>query len=114
MAVVGWHLLGIVLLLAPEPEQVTAVRIPLTESREVDVAEVVARLAEHAGLRMAREPDSVRLSFNGLAAALSRQILSESLGPEVRLSLQPRELVVMLNPGPLDADRRAELARRLH
>src|SRR5690242_20381799 len=79
------------------------VRIPIDEGGEIDVAELVARLAEEAGLDMKRPATSLRLPIRGVGGSLARTLLADSLGPDATLEVGPRALVVRLKKG---ADRR--------
>ncbi len=96
---------------APEPPP--PIRIPCGESSAVDVAEVVVRLAEAAGVTVARPPQGLTLSLSGLAGTLSRKMLAERLGPEATLTTEPRALVITLSPLVLTPEGRRGFQQRL-
>ncbi|HEX8204178.1 MAG TPA: alpha/beta fold hydrolase [Isosphaeraceae bacterium] len=101
------------LAFAPGASGPARVRVPLSEAGEVDVGEVIARVAERAGVAIERPPGALPLPMTGLAGTLTRTLLARALGPDVDLTVGPRELVITLpadRPGP-EAD--ADLAARL-
>jgi hypothetical protein len=94
----------------PPGSEPQTVRVPIGEAGDVDVGEVIVRLAERAGLAIARPDAGLSLPMTGLAGALTRTFLAEALGPEVVVEVRPRELVVTL---PADRLAPARLAARL-
>jgi len=90
-----------------------AVRIDLNGASEVDVAEVVDRLARASGLAVTRPPGALRLPTTGLAAPLTRTLLGETLGPDAALEFGPRELVITLAPRVAEPARKVEWEGRL-
>ena len=105
-------LLSLCLVLMP-PGDPIAVRIALNGASEVDVAEVVARLAEASSVPVARPPSALKLPAAGLAAPLTRSLLADTLGPDATVDLGPREVVVTLAPRIFEAGSKAEWERRL-
>jgi pimeloyl-ACP methyl ester carboxylesterase len=91
----------------------TSVRVPIDGAGEVDVAEVVARLAARAGVAVERPPAALRLPIKGLAGALTRTLLTDTLGPDVSLAVRAGELILDLDPEALEPGRRPRLARRI-
>lgn len=89
------------------------VRVPVSEAGEVDVGEVVARLAERAGLTIARPEETLTLPARGLAGSLTRTLLAESLGPDVALTFGDRELIARIDAGALGAEGPSRLEARL-
>ncbi len=73
------------------------VEVPIGASRDIDVAELVARLSDASGLAVARPSGELRLPIVGLAGGLTRSMLTDSLGPDASLSIRPRALVVTLD-----------------
>ncbi len=89
------------------------VRVGLSGSAEVDLAEVVDRLARASGLTVEIPPGKVNLPLEGRSANLTRTMLSETLGPDATLEVGPRELIIRLAPRLLDADHRADWEQRI-
>jgi pimeloyl-ACP methyl ester carboxylesterase len=99
---------------AAEPRGALQVRIPLDPARQVEVAEVVARLAEATGLAIARPSVELALPATGLAGGLTRTLLAECLGPDARsIVYQGADLVVTLDPQLRDPDRIPQWEQRL-
>ncbi|MEO6809245.1 MAG: alpha/beta fold hydrolase [Isosphaeraceae bacterium] len=113
------NLIGAALLFAAQgPVEPVRVEIPINAAGEVDLAEVVTRLASKAGVKIARPPTTLRLPVHGLAGALTRTLLEESLGSGVKLRIAPSVLIVSLRPEHLDQrsplqDRVEDLADRV-
>jgi pimeloyl-ACP methyl ester carboxylesterase len=97
----------------PEAQLPQQVRIPLTASSEIDLGEVVARLADATGRSVARPPGTIVLPIRGPAGVLTRRMMAESLGPDTSLALQGRELVITLDPRLREPDRIPDWQRRL-
>jgi pimeloyl-ACP methyl ester carboxylesterase len=89
------------------------VRIALNAASEVDVAEVVDRLARASDLSVDRPPAPLTLPLEGRAASLTRTLLGETLGPDATLEVLTRELVVTLAPRVFETSHRPEWERRL-
>jgi pimeloyl-ACP methyl ester carboxylesterase len=102
-----------VFLMAGNPEEPVSVRIPLSESSEVDVAEVVDRLSRVSELSVPRPPSPLLLPLAGRAAPLTRTLLRETLGPDAALEVHPRELEITLATRVKGPALRGEWERRL-
>ena len=90
------------------------VSVPLVEGGdEVDLSELVDRLAKATGLDLARPPGDVTLPVVGLAGNLSRTLLVKSLGAEVVVSVVGRSLVAEIPAELLAPERRADWERRV-
>lgn len=90
-----------------------SVQVPIGESGEVRVAELVELLARASGVAVERPPAGMTLSTKGLSRALTRSLLAEALGPGVDISFGPRAMVLKINDRLLEPSRRAEWAGRL-
>lgn len=94
---------------------VVEVRIPIGESREIDLADLVERLGRSTGIAIARPRASVRVPVVGLGGDLSRRVIGEILGPDAALAVRENALVVTLSPSKLARERsvawRASLRR---
>jgi pimeloyl-ACP methyl ester carboxylesterase len=91
-----------------------SVEVPIGEAGDVQVAEIVARLAHASGVPIDRPPASLTLSTKGLSRALTRALLAEALGPEVEIAFRPGAMVLRVDDGILAPARQAEWIRRLH
>jgi pimeloyl-ACP methyl ester carboxylesterase len=89
------------------------VTVPLVGSNEIDLSELVARLAESTGVDVPRPPGDVTLPATGLAGNLSRKMLAASLGSGVRVSVEGRAIVLDVNPALLAPGRREDWQRRV-
>jgi pimeloyl-ACP methyl ester carboxylesterase len=114
LTMVSGFLAVLSLLATPETFRPTEVRIPIGPSREILLAEVVARLADASGLKVPRAPDTIRLPADGVGGALTRRMLTESLGPGVFLTFENRALVIAINPGLLAPENRPQWEARLN
>jgi hypothetical protein len=90
-----------------------SVEIPIGKAGDVQVAEIVWRLAQASGVPFERPAASLTFSTQGLSRALTRTLLSETLGPEVEIRFQPGAMVLTVNDRILAPERRAEWLRRL-
>jgi pimeloyl-ACP methyl ester carboxylesterase len=99
--------------LTGNPDPPISVRIRLSEASEVDVAEVVDRLARASDLTVPRPPGPLLLPMSGLAAPLTRTLLRETLGPDASLDIHPRELEITLAARVREPSQRLEWDRRL-
>lgn len=84
------------------------VEVPVSESSEIDLAEFVARLAKATNVTTELPTGSVPLPVSGLAGNLTRKLLSDSLGPEVRLDTSDKQLSATIDPSMLAATRKVE------
>ena len=90
-----------------------SVRIAMNAASEVDVAEVVSKLAQASSLPVARPSAPLNLPLEGRAAPLTRTLLGETLGPDARLDVGTGELVITLAPRLLEPAGRPDWERRL-
>ena len=111
--VLGWLLLAI--SLGPAVEA----RVPIGEGGELDVAEVVVRLADASGVAIERPEERLTLPVEGIAGTLTRTLLADCLGESVSLRFDTAELVARIDSKALVAaelprfrDRLADLAER--
>ena len=89
------------------------IEIPLEQSGGLPVAEVVSALAQASGVTIERPAVKLTLPTRGLAGSLTKTLLGECLGPEVRLAFRPGVVVIAVDEDELAADRCAEWKRRL-
>ena len=66
-----------------------AVEIPVGKGGEVQVAEIISRLARASDASLERPAADLTLSTQGLARALTKTLLSETLGPDVAITFRP-------------------------
>ena len=90
-----------------------SVEIPTGKSGEVHVADIVVRLGQASGVSLKRPAPDLTLSTQGLARALTKTLLSETLGPEVTITFRPATMVMTVDERILTVDRREEWLRRL-
>jgi pimeloyl-ACP methyl ester carboxylesterase len=79
----------------PGPIRVT---VALDAAHEVNMSDVVARLAEATKLKLERPTGELKLATEGVSGGLVRKMLAETLGPDVSVSVEPRALVLTLAP----------------
>jgi pimeloyl-ACP methyl ester carboxylesterase len=89
-----------------------SVRVTLNEAAEVDLAEVVVRLAGASQVKV-EPPSPLTLPMTGRSAPLTRRLLTETLGPMATLKPQAREIIFELDPEILEGDGKADWERRL-
>jgi pimeloyl-ACP methyl ester carboxylesterase len=107
---------SIILLLSPglaHAQAARSVEVPIGKSGDVQVAEIVARLARASGIVFERPVARLSLSTQGLARALTKQLLAETLGPEVAITFQPGAMVLTVDERILAPGHRAEWLARL-
>jgi pimeloyl-ACP methyl ester carboxylesterase len=90
-----------------------SVEVPIGETGDVPVAEIVTRLAQASGVAIDRPAAGLNLSTKGLSRALTRALLAEALGPEVEIAFQPGAMVLKVDEGILAPSRQAEWIKRL-
>jgi pimeloyl-ACP methyl ester carboxylesterase len=90
-----------------------SVLVPIGESGQVQVADIVSRLATATGVAHDRAGADVSVSTRGLARGLTRALLADALGPEVGIEFGPRSIVFSIDERILVPERRAEWAQRL-
>jgi pimeloyl-ACP methyl ester carboxylesterase len=89
------------------------VEVPIGKAGEVQVSEIVARLAQAGGTSIERPAADFTLSTQGLARAMTKTLLKESLGPEVTIAFKERAMVMTVDGRILAPERRLEWLRRL-
>jgi pimeloyl-ACP methyl ester carboxylesterase len=89
------------------------VEVPVGKGGEVQVAEIVSRLARASDVALERPTADLTLSTQGLARALTKTLLSETLGPEVAITFRPGSMVMTIDERILTAENRDEWLRRL-
>lgn len=89
------------------------IEIPLDHSGGLPVAEVVLALAHACGVAIERPAVALTLPTRGLGGSLSKTLLGECLGPDVRLSFRPETVVLAVDEDDLAAERREGWKRRL-
>jgi pimeloyl-ACP methyl ester carboxylesterase len=90
-----------------------SVEIPIGEAGDVQVAEIVARLARASGVPFVRPSSGLTLSTQGLSRALTRALLAEALGPEVEIAFRPGVMILSVDDRILAPSRQTEWVRRL-
>ncbi len=107
---------GIAFLVFMGPAHAAATRtvqVPVSKTGEVQVSEILARLAEASGVALDRPGADLTLSTQGLAGPLTRALLSNTLGPEVAITFQPGAMIMTIDERILARERRGEWMRRL-
>jgi pimeloyl-ACP methyl ester carboxylesterase len=90
-----------------------SVEVPIGESGDVQVAEIVARLARASGVPIDQPAANLTLSTKGISRALTRALLAEALGPEVEIAFRPGAMVLNIDDRLLAPARQAEWIGRL-
>jgi pimeloyl-ACP methyl ester carboxylesterase len=111
-----WACALIAILMWPgltDAQAVRRVEIPIEKNDEIWIGEIVVRLARASGTTVERPTADLALSTQGLTRALTKQMLSDALGPEVSISFRPAAMVLTIDERMLTADRRTEWLRRL-
>jgi pimeloyl-ACP methyl ester carboxylesterase len=110
-----WTLMCLAMLAVDEraDDPAVTVRIPLPASSEVDVFEVVSRLAAASHLIIDRPKEPMNLPLEGRAASLTRTFLSDTLGPEATLEVKGGELAITLPARLRDPVRKAAWEQRI-
>ena len=112
----GTYLLMAVALLSGGPGGdggALRVRVPFTDAGEVELSELVAKLAGATGLDVTRPPKGVSLPFRGLGRGLSRKLLAAKLGAGVEVSVGDRGLILTVDPQLLTPGGRDAWERRV-
>lgn len=107
---------AVALLLASPgiPDAPVKVIVPFRGSNEVELGELVARLAEATHLDVARPRGDVTLPVTGMAGKLSRQMLASSLGAGVEIAVENRSLILTVAPELLAPARHDDWQRRVN
>jgi pimeloyl-ACP methyl ester carboxylesterase len=87
--------------------------IPLDQAGGLPISEVVSVLAQASGAAVERPAVSLTLPTRGLGGSLTKTLLGECLGPEVRLTIRPGVVIISVDEDDLAAGRRGEWKRRL-
>ena len=82
------------------------IEIPTGKTGDIQVAEVLSRLARASGVNLKIPAAGLTLSTQGLAGPLTRTLLSEALGPEVSIKFRPGVMVIAIDDHILAPDRR--------
>jgi pimeloyl-ACP methyl ester carboxylesterase len=110
----NWLCIGAVFLSGPAQGQTTrSIEVPLGKSGDVQVGDIVARLAHASGTSLEEPATGFTLSTQGLARAMTRTLLSECLGPEVAITFRPGVMLLSVDDRALVPENRQEWLRRL-
>jgi alpha-beta hydrolase superfamily lysophospholipase len=109
-----WAWIAILLISgSAHAQEIRSVEVPINPAGEVQVGEIVVRLARAGGVPWVKPVAGLGLSTQGLARSLTRTLLSETLGPEVEITFRPDRMILTIDDRILAPDRRAEWLRRL-
>jgi pimeloyl-ACP methyl ester carboxylesterase len=89
------------------------VEVPVGKGGEVQVAEIISRLAVASDAALERPAADLTLSTQGLARALTKTLLSETLGQDVAITFRPGMMVLTIDERILAPENRQEWLRRL-
>src|ERR1017187_3563706 len=89
------------------------IEIPIGKTGEIQVAEIVSRLAKASGVTLPLPAANVTLATQGFAGPLTRTLLAEALGPEVTIAFRPGAMIITVDESILVAKRRTEWLDRL-
>jgi pimeloyl-ACP methyl ester carboxylesterase len=89
------------------------VEVPVGKGGEVQVAEIISRLAVASDAALERPAADLTLSTQGLARALTKTLLSETLGQDVAITFRPGMMVLTIDERILSPENRQEWLRRL-
>ncbi len=89
------------------------IEIALDPSGGLPVAKLVVALAQMNSMTVEKPASTLTLPTQGLAGSLTKTLLGECLGPEVRLVFRPGMVVIAVDEGELGPDRGSEWKRRL-
>ncbi len=90
-----------------------SVEIPINKNSEVEIDDLIARIAESLAIRVDREPPvRVRLPVVGIDGKLTKKLLRETLGETIDFHVDNRStsLVVDLGADATERDRKAKIA----
>ena len=108
---VAWPLM--LIAMAAGAQRPVVVQVPLNASSEVDISEILAKLADASGIAIPSPARPLRLPLDGRAAPLTLHWLGEALGPGVKVMASPGVLTITLPEAPSDAISRAAWAKTL-
>src|SRR5271156_787939 len=110
----NWAWVAILVLSAhTHGSAIRTVEVPVGKGGEVQVAEIISRLARASDAALERPAADLTLSTQGLARALTKTLLSETLGPDVAITFRPGTMVMTIDERILTAANRTEWLRRL-
>jgi pimeloyl-ACP methyl ester carboxylesterase len=89
------------------------VEVPVGKGGEVEVAEIISRLASASDAALDRPAPDLTLSTQGLARALTKTLLAETLGPAVAITFRPGTMVMTIDERILTPEHRDEWLHRL-
>jgi pimeloyl-ACP methyl ester carboxylesterase len=89
------------------------IHVPISTTGDVDMAVVVDKLADRVGLSVNLPEGAIRVPITGLAGALARTHLKESLGPDVEIAIRPKVLQIAIPASLLEGTRLEELRHRV-
>ena len=107
---------GIVILLLSSQAHGSGTRtveVPVGKGGEVQVAEIVRRLAAASDAALERTPADLTLSTQGIARALTKTLLTETLGSDVAITFRPGTMLMTIDERILAPENRQEWLRRL-
>ena len=110
---IGLLALSILATTGPADDPPTTIRVPLSDSSEVDVVEVAARLAEFGRIKVERPSGVLRLPLEGRAAQLTLTLLADTLGRDAVVKREEGELVISLEARVFEPAGRADWERRV-
>jgi pimeloyl-ACP methyl ester carboxylesterase len=106
--------IALVILSATSHDQAQrSVEIPLGKAGEVEIGDIVSRLAAASGVVLDPPAAHMTLSTQGFARSLTKTLLAESLGPEVTIAFRPGAMILTVDERMLVRERRDEWLRRL-
>ena len=89
------------------------IEIPTGKTGEIQVGEIISRLAKASGVAIELPAAGMTLATQGLAGPLTRTLLSEALGPEVTITFRPGVMTIAIDEQVWAAARRDEWLGRL-
>ena len=110
------ELLWIALLIgtaSAQAVQTRTIEIPIGKTGEIQVAEIISRLARASGVTLPLPAANVTLATQGFAGPLTKTLLAEALGPEVTIAFRPGAMIITVDESALLAKRRTEWLDRL-
>jgi pimeloyl-ACP methyl ester carboxylesterase len=90
------------------------VEVPITQSGDIQMLEVLSALARAGGVTLDRPGADLRLSTVGLARGLTKSLLADALGPEVEIAFRPGAMTLTIDDAILGRERRGDWLARLN
>jgi pimeloyl-ACP methyl ester carboxylesterase len=87
--------------------------VPLDKSGGLAITEVISGLARASGAAVERPPVGLALPTRGVAGSLTKTLLAECLGPQVRFVFRPDNVAIVIDEEALVESRRDDWKRRL-